>query len=363
MLQLPRDFGPLAKVFEGQPLDTAMSDGITGGFAVIGYRGKTWSVRYGGNETPQMRDDGDGARSSLDLVVVATSHAVAKTWYEQQYTEGSNAPPDCFSNNGVAPDAQSAKKQNTLCATCKWNVMGSAVNQATGKKSKACHDRKRMAVVPASDLRNEIYNGPMLLTAPPTSLGVLQQFDTAMRTMGYPYYSYITRFSFEVEEAYPRFKLAVIRALTDEEAAVVDELRRDLRTERIIADAVAHEEAAPVEPDAPPANAAQQPPPAQTAPQPATAAAAPAQPTQTAAPKKRQGRPSNAAKAASAAAPASAAPSAQQPPPAQPAPAQAAPPTAPAEEEETVTVEVEDDVSPSARLDALLEDLLPQGNA
>jgi hypothetical protein len=377
MQLLPPNFGPLSTVFADEPVDTALSDGIVGGFAVVGYRGKSWSIRQGGQETILMRPDGDGPRHHLDLVVIAASHVIAKTWYESQWIEGSNQPPDCFSNNGVAPDPASVKKQNNLCATCRHNVIGSVITPA-GKKAKACHDRKRMAVVPAGDLRNEIHGGPMLLTSPPTSLGAILQFDLRMRAASYPFYSYVTRFAFDPDESYPRFVLSVVRALTDEEALIVKEMRNDPRVERVIAETNSFDdviEDAEVVPDATVVPLRPQQPAPADAPHSPPASAAPAQaaPAQAAPPpKKRQGRPPKAAAAAPATqaqpAPAQGAPQAAQTPQ-RAAPAQTANSAAFGDEVEEVVeaseeVVVEDGGDPAIKkLDAMLDNLLPQGNA
>jgi hypothetical protein len=313
-----------------------------------------------GNDERQMREDGTGPMHALDLVIVASSHVIAKTYYEQPFVEGSNLPPDCFSNNGYAPDPMSTSKQNPLCATCRHNVIGSFVNPETGRKAKRCHDRKRMAVVPAADLHNERWGGPMLLTSPPTSLSVLLTFDLNMRQMGYPYYSYVTRIGFDADAAYPRFVLSAQRALTDEEAQVVDELRIDPRTERIIAEANNYTEdmdeiapdgtvipAKPAprpqpkhEPKAAPAAQQSPMPPEQPAP---TPAAAPA--------KKPRGRPAGSTKAApkqiemKIEQPATD-PGVNEPPPDEPEEETAAPASA-----------------AERNLDDLLDNLLPQGNA
>jgi hypothetical protein len=214
----------------------------------------------------------------------------------------------------------------------------------------------------------------MLLTSPPTSLSALLQFDLRMRAAGYQFYSYVTRFAFDPDESYPRFVLSVVRALTDEEALVVKEMRNDPRVERVIAetnsfdDVIEEAEIVPESVVVPLRPSQPAPAAAPPAPQAATASAAPAQaPAQAAPPpKKRQGRPPKAAPAPAAAAPA----------PAQPAPAaqpsQRAAPAANSaafgdEVEEVAEAEevvVEDGGDPvTKKLDAMLDNLLPQGNA
>src|SRR6188768_3224916 len=114
-LVIPPDFmsGPAA-IFQGQDGADDLGAGISAGFGVIGYKGKTWSIRHKGGEIVLMRPDGDGPLNSIELVIVDAPNHLSKTWYEQGYAEGANTPPDCASSNGVVPDAGVPKKQNDV---------------------------------------------------------------------------------------------------------------------------------------------------------------------------------------------------------------------------------------------------------
>src|SRR6478609_10592691 len=98
---VPANFGAVSTKFASQPVADDLSSGIQSSFGLIGYKGKVWSIRYRGDENPLMREDGDGPKSSIEVVILNASKAVSKVWYEQGYVEGSNAAPDCFSNNGI----------------------------------------------------------------------------------------------------------------------------------------------------------------------------------------------------------------------------------------------------------------------
>ncbi len=234
---VPANFGQLSTRFSGQAAVNDLGAGIQAGYGLIGYKGKVWSIRHKGQEIPLMRDDGDGPRNSIEVVILKASPAVSKIWYEVGYVEGSSAPPDCFSTNGVTPDPSSPKLQNSTCAACPRNAWGSRITPA-GKKGKDCQDSKRLAVAPLADIRNEMFGGPMLLRVPAASLQEMSAFGSTMQGLGYPYFAVGTRISFDANESYPKFKFNAIRPLSDGEAEAVIELQRGDMVSRVLADNV-----------------------------------------------------------------------------------------------------------------------------
>lgn len=232
---IPQNFGAISTKFQQAPPVDDLSSGIQSSFGLIGYKGKVWSIRYRGEERQLMRDDGDGPRGSIEVVILKASTHISKIWYEQGYVEGSNAAPDCFSNNGIAPEATSAKPQCASCAICPHNQWGSRVTPA-GKSGKACADSKRLAVVPLADLNNEVFGGPMLLRVPAASLQDLAGYGQKMQQMGYPYFSIGTKIAFDPAESYPKFILNGLRPLDDGEADIVLGLRDSHTVQRILSE-------------------------------------------------------------------------------------------------------------------------------
>lgn len=228
-------FGPVSSVFAGQQAVDDLSAGVQASYGLIGYKGKVWSIKFRGDERPIMRPDGDGPMNSIEIVILKASTVVAKIWYEAGYTEGSTAAPDCFSNNGVAPEPTSRKLQSPACATCPRNAWGSRITPA-GKQGKECSDNKRLAIVPLADIRNEALGGPMLLRVPAASLQDLASFGTQMQALGYPYYSIGIRVSFDPNEAYPKFQFKAIRGLTDDEAHLVVAMQQSPLVHRILSE-------------------------------------------------------------------------------------------------------------------------------
>lgn len=264
-LTLPPSLGSLPTVFANQAgaKNDDLSAGVTGGFAVVGYKGKVWSIKYQGENYPLLREDGDGPRGSIEVVLLKASAAISKIYYEKGFTDGDTSPPDCWSVDGVRPDPASSKPQCATCAGCKWNAFGSRVTE-NGKAAKACSDSRRLAVVPLADLENEAFGGPMLLRTPAASLKDLRQFGENLNRMGYPYYSIAMRIGFDHEEAFPKFTFGAIRVLDEGEARRVVELQNSPQVARILNQAVenvTHEPAAapppPVMFEQPPPAAAQ----------------------------------------------------------------------------------------------------------
>lgn len=295
-ITLPDAFlkGAVSTKFAGVQADS-LGEGIKGGFGIIGYRGKVWSTKFQGDEKPLMREDGDGARASIEVVIVKAAGNIAKIFYEAGFEPGSTAPPDCWSTNGVTPDGAAPKKQSQTCAGCPKNAWGSKVTEA-GKQTKACSDSKRLAVVPLNDLKNELMGGPMLLRVPAASLKDLKVYGDNIQAYGFPYFAVATRISFDVAESFPKFVFNAIRPLTDAEADIIIEMQNGPQVQTILNQSVEivhhepdvqvaktpFEQAAqvPQQPAAQPAAAAQTQQPAQ----PQTPAAVPQQPAQAQAP-------------------------------------------------------------------------------
>jgi hypothetical protein len=237
-LTLPKNFGKVPAAFansEAAAVNDELGQGVAASYAVTGYRGKVWSLKYQGNEEPLMREDGDGPRNSIEVVLVKASPAVSKIFYQGGYVDGSTAAPDCWSGNGQTPDASVQNKQHPTCADCPMNAWGSRVTEA-GKQGKACADSRRLAILPIADLANEAYGGPMLLRVPAASLKDLKAYGDFLNGYNYPYYAVATRIAFDAKEAYPKFVFSAIRALTDEEAAYIAEVREDRRVKVVLAE-------------------------------------------------------------------------------------------------------------------------------
>lgn len=200
-------------------LEDDLSAGIKSSFGIVSIRGGTWKIKFGGDEQAVLNEDGD-PKPGLEVVLVKASPKISKIFYEGKWQEGSDAEPTCFSNDGEYPDIGSLVPQAESCAACPQNVWGSAITESD-KKSKACHDSRRVAVAPANDIANEVMGGPMLLRVPAASLKDLATFGKAVAQKGLPYCAIVTRLSFDPEAAYPKLRYKAVRALTEDEGEAV----------------------------------------------------------------------------------------------------------------------------------------------
>lgn len=264
-----------------------LSAGVSGGFAVMSFKGSRWKIKYQGEEHPILNSDGDPV-ASLEAVILKANPHITKNYYEKGYTEGAAEAPDCFSLDGVRPDPGVEKPQADACARCPKNVFGSRITPA-GKKAKACQDNRRLAIVPANDLENDTFGGPMLLRIPAASLADLALMGKNLKARGFPYNAVTVRIGFDMDVAYPKLTFRPVRPLTDEEAVQVRELLHDDKLERILAEAVELRDAPAAEPEEPKDDLFEQPvaakPAAAAKPAPAKAAA------KTAAPKAAAAKP------------------------------------------------------------------------
>lgn len=219
--------------------DNNLADGITASYGIIGYRGKVWSFRYRGNTENLMRPDGDGPRNSVDFVILAAASHLSKTFYGRgRYVPDSHDRPLCQSVNGIKPDAGAQEPQSTLCATCPNNAWGSATDEkGNATRGKACKDNKRLAVVPAQDIANERWGGPMLLRVPPASLQNLAELGNKMKAAGIPLPAAVIQISFDPEEATPKLQFKGVRMLDEAEAKQVVALIKDEQVARILNEA------------------------------------------------------------------------------------------------------------------------------
>src|SRR5208282_104629 len=148
---------------------------------------------------------------------------------------GSTGKPDCWSADGVKPDANVLVPVAKTCAACPNNEWGSRVSE-TGKKGKKCADRRRMAVVGPADLtKNGANCEKFLLHVPAASLKGLAEYEKKVLTpKGIPYYAVVTRIGFDPTQAHPSLTFKATRFLTEQEAQAILEIRDGDDIKRIL---------------------------------------------------------------------------------------------------------------------------------
>ena len=227
-------------------LNNDISEGIQPSFSSLSIRGKVWRIKSGGDEHPILDPNTGSPVGSINAVMVAANNKLSKTYYRAKYQEGSNAEPDCSSENGVTPDVGIENPQSPNCATCPQNVWGSAISEASQKQIKACQDSKRLAIAPVNE--NGVMLEPLyMLNVPAASLKGLAKYSEDLKGTGRPFQAVVTKMSFDIDAAYPALMFNFARDLTAAEFAQVIEASKKPSTDALVGRMVSAPAAAPAQ--------------------------------------------------------------------------------------------------------------------
>jgi hypothetical protein len=209
---LPANIGNL---FQVERLGSAP----TGGFPVISIKGKVFTKTQGDSREliTKPGEDGEPA-SSIEVVIVGRNPHRSKVFYATGYTEGSDAKPTCYSNNGLTPEPDAESPQAKKCATCAHNQWGSRVTE-NGAKGKACSDSQRLAVAPIG-----MINDPMLIRVPAASLKALDAYGDSLVKRNVPYQLVATKIGFDYTVAHPALTFKAIGLVDEATAGQVAEI-------------------------------------------------------------------------------------------------------------------------------------------
>lgn len=181
------------------------------GFPVISIKGKVFAVVRDGERTvlPNPKDP-DSPATSIEVVLVKANKGTSKVFYAKGYQEGSeNTKPDCFSNDGVKPDASVEAPQCKTCAVCPHNQWGSKIGE-NGGKGKACQDSVRLAISTPG-----LINDPYLLRVPPASIKPLGEYGKMLAKRGVGYNMVVTKIGFEMDAPTPKLTFKPLGFLDD----------------------------------------------------------------------------------------------------------------------------------------------------
>lgn len=226
--QVPSDFADM--------LDApGLGEGISGGFPMINYRGKVWSLRLRGETHRFLREDDGTPLSYLDVVIVGNTSFLSKVYYRPgQWTEDSGGAPLCTSVRGDTPDSTAPEPQSPTCATCRHNEWRDMPN---GKRGKECQDHKRLAVLLRPEMTTRMLGAPLdepvYLKVPPGSLTALKSYGDSLAHRGLPTPACVTRIGFSSDRLFQMtFSLAGVLKNTD--APVIRRFLDDPQTKRIL---------------------------------------------------------------------------------------------------------------------------------
>jgi len=201
----------------GQPsaLAESMSGGIASGaeFPRISIKGARFRTIEGGVE--EVLPD-----TSLEVIVVGANPGISKAWYATAWNPDSEpSAPDCFTMNGIVPDPDSSQPQNDLCASCPQNAWGSRITQQ-GTEIKACSDKKRLAIVAATDPTGPVY----LLEVTPAALSGLNVYNRELKTRHIPPDIIKTIISFDTKASFPKLTFGFGGYIDTEVQPIIEKL-------------------------------------------------------------------------------------------------------------------------------------------
>jgi hypothetical protein len=181
-----------------------------GGSKRISIEGGVWRLLVNGKEIAQKEE------RNLNVVIVAASSKVSRTYYEGVYKKGVTSTPDCWSPNGDYPDASAKHPQAKSCATCPQNVKGSG--QGDGR---ACRFSQRIAVVLDNDIGGDVFQ----LVLPSTSIfgegesgkWPLQMYAKMIGAKGCPITAVVTEMRFDTASSTPKITFKPVRFLESNE--------------------------------------------------------------------------------------------------------------------------------------------------
>ena len=182
----------------------------------ISIEGGVWRLLVNGKEIAQKEE------RNLNVVIVAASSKVSRTYYAGVYKKGVSAPPDCWSANGDYPDKSVEEPQATGCANCPQNVKGSG--QGEGR---ACRFSQRIAVVLENDIAGDVFQ----LVLPSTSIfgegeagkWPLQMYAKMIGAKGVPITAVVTEMRFDTASSTPKITFKPVRFLESNEIATAIE--------------------------------------------------------------------------------------------------------------------------------------------
>jgi len=204
------------------PISNDLASG-SGGFPVLSIKGKVFHLKRGDELTlvskPETPDEPLPAVEAVILKAYPEGGKTAKIYYSKKWSEGDDASPDCYSNDGVAPASDAVQPQAEKCALCPHNVWGSRITD-NGAKSKACQDAKRLAIAWPNAIKD-----PMLLRVPAASLKALTQYGDLLAKRGVPYQAVQTRIGFDYSVSHPQLTFKPVGFIDEAMLAEVAEMQ------------------------------------------------------------------------------------------------------------------------------------------
>lgn len=212
----------------------ALAGNTGGGGKRISIKAGVFRLIVGGKEVAAIEE------RHLDVVIVAASPEVNRTFYAAKFDEKATAAsaPDCWSPDGKTPDPTAKNKQSDTCLTCPKNAKGSGQGE-----SRACRHSQRIAVALANDIGGDV----LQLVVPGASIWgdedgdnrPLKPYARYLATNNVDPEMVVTRIKFDTKASAPKLFFKAERWLTDDEHAVAVEQAQSEDAKRAITMTVA----------------------------------------------------------------------------------------------------------------------------
>ena len=178
---------------------------------------------------------GKAVSDTLDVIIVDWMAEPSRKFYAAAYDKDAKATlPDCWSNDGINPEAGAKNKQGVSCASCVKNVKGSGSNG----KGKACRYERRLAVLVAGDPSGDLYQiaipGASLFSDNDGNVYGFEGYKKFLLASKEALDTVVTRLVYDAEADTAKVGFKPIRHLTELEADLVDAAQDDPATEKYI---------------------------------------------------------------------------------------------------------------------------------
>jgi hypothetical protein len=177
-------------------------------------------------------EEGMWEENYLDVIIIGAVDTVSRRFYEGAYSQGGgNAPPSCYSVDGITPAEDVKVKQSVKCATCPQDIKGSKVSE-NGTKAKACSYFRRLVVMLAGDPEGIIYRLDV------TAMGLfgesydkqhkytLNDYSKALMNRHMDAGAVVTRLSFDTDQSVPKLLFQSIRYISEQDVECINAIHQ-----------------------------------------------------------------------------------------------------------------------------------------
>jgi len=186
------------------------------GLKRISIRGGVFRMMVNGEEI--AKNEG----RAMNVVIVNGGRNIARQFYAGKYVAGESSAPDCWSNDGTAPDASVEEPQAKTCEGCPQNIKGSGQND-----SRACTFKQRLAVLLADDIDGDVFQ----LVLPAKSIfgrGDLdkmpfQQYAKYVGAQGKSINTLVTELRLDSDSDTPKLTFKPVKYLSEQEWEIAKE--------------------------------------------------------------------------------------------------------------------------------------------